>query len=318
LKVVRIGSRGSALAMWQSRHIQERLRAECDVESEIIPIRTAGDRNTEGPVSAMGGQGVFIKEIEDALLAGEIDLAVHSMKDVPSAVAQGLTLAAIVRRADARDCMVARDGVFSRDGGALAGLPADARLGTSSPRRQAQLLGIRARLDARWEIRELRGNVDTRLRKLDEGQFDAIVLACAGLQRLGLTARITEILSTDVMLPAAGQGALCVETRTEIFELVRLLAALDDAETRACITAERALLVRLEGGCQVPLGALARVEASALKLEAVVLSPDGEDSIRKSASSAFDNPEELGEQLAEELLEAGAGRILHLAGKNVA
>lgn len=310
--------------MWQSRHIQERLRTECGVESEIIPIRTSGDRATDKPVSAMGGQGVFIREIEDALLAGEIDLAVHSMKDVPSEIARGLALPAITRRADPRDCLIARDGVFSRDGrsscdgGALMRLPADARLGTSSPRRQAQLRNLRARLNTRWEIRELRGNVDTRLRKLDEEQFDAIVLACAGLQRLGLTERIAEVLDTDVMLPAAGQGALCVEARAENFELIRLLAALDDPETRACVTAERALLARLEGGCQVPIGALAKLDGGELRLEAIVLSPDGGDSVRRSASGAFDNPEELGARLAQELLEAGAGRILRLVGRNVA
>jgi hydroxymethylbilane synthase len=304
--------------MWQSRHIQERLRAECGVESEIIPIRTTGDRHTERPVSAMGRQGVFIKEIEDALLAGEIDLAVHSMKDVPSAIAPGLMLPAITRRADPRDCLVAREGVFSRATGGLAALPLDARLGTSSPRRRAQLHNVRAKLGAHWEIHELRGNVDTRLRKLDEGQFDAIVLACAGLQRLGLAERITEILDTDMMLPAAGQGALCVEARAKEFELAQLLASLDDTETRACVTAERTLLARLEGGCQVALGALARMEKAVLKLEAAVLSPDGGDEIRGSANGSFDKPEELGARLAQELLEAGAGRILGLAGRHVA
>jgi len=305
VRALRIGTRGSALALWQAGFVRDWLARAAGVSAEIIKIRTAGDQFQQGSVAAIGQKGVFIKEIEDALLARTVDLAVHSLKDVPTEMPGGLVLAAIPERNDPRDCLV------SRSGAGLAALPRGARVGTSSLRRQAQLR--RARPDV--EVRELRGNVDTRLRRVEEGTLDATVLAYAGLRRLKLDGRVTEILPPDVMLPAVGQGALAVETREEDRETRECLAAFEHAETRAAVTAERAVLAKLEGGCQVPLGAWGRVEGDRLVLDACVCAVDGGEVVRDRAEGSPEQPEELGRALGEKLLAAGADRLLRLAGR---
>jgi len=315
VKPVRIGTRGSALALWQANFIAEALHRLHSVETEMIRIRTSGDRMQAAPVAQIneqigaeaGGKGIFIKELEEALLAGAIDLAVHSMKDVPTEIPDGLGFAAITRREDPRDCLIARTGR------ALKYLPAGARIGTSSLRRQAQLRHYRADLEAV----DLRGNVDTRLKKLDAGEFDAIVLAMAGVNRLGAANRITQVLDTETMLPAVGQGALGIEIRLRDAETAKLVGALDDFETRTCLNAERALLRELQGGCQVPLGALARLANDEVHLEAAVFSLDGSEFVRREIRAPDYAAREAGECLAQTLIEAGADRILRLAGRTV-
>ncbi len=301
---LRIGSRGSKLALWQAHFIGDEI-ARLGMTAEIVIIKTSGDRFQQGGVGQIGLKGVFIKELEDALLAHEVDFAVHSMKDVPTEIPAGLAFPAIYCRVDVRDCLVARGGMKFAD------LPHGARMGTSSLRRQAQLRQLRPDLT----VLELRGNVDTRLRKLDEGQYDAIVLAKAGLDRLGWSEKITDIFSAESVLPAVGQGALGIECRAADADIMELLAKLDHAETRACVTAERALLAKLEGGCQVPLGAWGRIEAGRLRLDAIVLAADGSEHLRDSASGSPENAEALGRALADKLLAAGAGRLLQLAGR---
>ncbi len=305
MRALRIGSRGSALAMWQANHIRERLEKRHSMRVEIVQIKTSGDRFPHAPVGQIGMKGVFIKELEDALLAKHVDLAVHSMKDVPTEIPAGLTFPTITRREEVRDCLVSREGMK------LAALPPSAAVGTSSLRRQSQLRHYRPDL----ELRDLRGNVDTRLRKLAAGEYDAIVLAKAGLDRLGASDKITEVISPEIMLPAVGQGAMGIEARADDGELLRTLAEFDDAETRAGVTAERALLAALEGGCQVPLGAWGRIEQGRLVLEACVLSADGMEYLRRGTSGSAAEPEALGRALAETLLDAGADRILRLAGR---
>ncbi|HJY85855.1 MAG TPA: hydroxymethylbilane synthase [Candidatus Acidoferrales bacterium] len=307
MRPLRIGSRGSILARWQAERIRDLLADGTDAHPEIIFIKTSGDRFEQAQIQKIGLKGVFIKELEDALLEDRIDLAVHSMKDVPTAIPAGLALPAVCPREDVRDCLI------SASGAKLAELPAGARVGTSSLRRQSQLRHYRPDLD----LRELRGNVDTRLRKLEQGEFDAIALAKAGLDRLGWSARMTEVLSTDISLPAVGQGALGIEARAGDAQVLRVLERLDHAETRAAVTAERALLAELEGGCQVPIGAWARREEGELVLEACVLSMDGAECVRKRAAGALERPEVLGRELARSLVAAGADRILRLAGRNV-
>jgi len=314
LKPLRIGTRSSALALWQANHVRKALAAACGVEPEIIPIRTAGDRlqstsvaQVNETIGAEGAKGIFIKEIEDALLSGSVDLAVHSMKDVPTETPSGLAFAAITRREDPRDCLISRDGLT------LEKLPQGARVGTSSQRRQAQLR--RHRPDLR--VLDLRGNVDTRLKKVAAGEFDAIVLAVAGVTRLGASHRITEILSSEVMLPAVGQGALGIETRADDRDTSALVASLDDTETRACIAAERALLRELEGGCQIPLGAWAYMEGNGeIFFEACVLSPDGAQCVRGEERGATAHAEAIGENLAGTLIAAGADKILRVARRS--
>jgi hydroxymethylbilane synthase len=312
---LRIGTRGSALALWQARHIADRLAQLQGVETQLVRIRTSGDRMQAAPVAQIneligaesGGKGIFVKELEDALLAGTIDLAVHSMKDVPTEIPAGLAFTAITRREDPRDCLI------SRSGRSLKGLPAGARIGTSSLRRQAQLRHNRPDLEAV----DLRGNVDTRLKKLDAGEFDAVVLAVAGVNRLGATARVTQVMNADVMLPAVGQGALGIETRADDRRTRELAAALDDTDSRACVTAERALLQELQGGCQIPLGAWAQLNNGQLHLEAAVFSADGREFVRREERTNSADPARAGKRLGQILIEAGADRILRLAGRTV-
>jgi len=311
VKLLRIATRGSALALWQANHIRERLAQLHGIESELIRIRTSGDKFQGASVAQVseqaGTKGIFIKELEEALLAGTADLAVHSMKDVPTENPAGLVFPAITKREDVRDCLISRDGAKLKD------LASGARVGTSSLRRQAQLRHHRPDL----ELLDLRGNVDTRLKKVAAGEFDAIVLATAGMNRLGASDKITQILAPEVMLPAVGQGALGIETRADDHETLRLVAALDDPESHEAVTAERALLRELEGGCQIPLGAWARRENGELRLEACVFSADGKEFVRKDLRGRPEEAEELGVRLGQILIEAGADRILRLAGRSV-
>ena len=303
MRPLRIGTRGSLLAKWQAEYVRKRIFQSTGVEAEIVIIRTTGDNLQQAPLAQIGGQGVFIKELEEALLEERIDLAVHSVKDIPTDVPSRLCFPAVCRREDARDCLVAGKGET------LATLREGARIGTSSLRRQSQLRHHRPDLD----LRELRGNVDTRLRKVESGEYQAIVLAKAGLDRLGLGARISEVLSPDVCMPAVGQGAIAVQARLKDAELGDALAALDDHETRQSIVAERALLGTLAAGCQVPLGAWARFERNELAMEAVVCSLDGSNCVRQRAAGPVDQPRELGQRLAQLLFDRGAGAILEEA-----
>jgi len=307
LRPLRIGSRGSVLALWQANAVRGRLERLVGVEAEIVTIKTSGDRFQQPNVAQIGLKGVFIKELEDALLEGSVDFAVHSMKDVPTQIPAGLAFPAICEREDVRDALL------SRSGAKLAALPAGARIGTSSLRRQAQIRHVRPDLD----LGDLRGNVDTRLRKLERGDYDAIVLAKAGLDRLGWSSKITEVIPPEVSLPAVGQGALGIEARADDREVLEVLAQLEHPPTRVAVTAERALLAELEGGCQVPLGAWARFEQGALVLDACVLSVDGIESVRQRAVGIPRDAEALGRELAQTMLAAGADRILKLAGRDI-
>lgn len=306
MRPLRIGSRGSILALWQANFVGDWLTKERGCQAEIVIIKTSGDRFQQASVGQIGLKGVFIKELEDALLDERIDLAVHSMKDVPTEIPGGLIFPAVVKREDVRDALI------SRDGHTLVSLPGGARVGTSSLRRGAQLRMHRRDL----EILGLRGNVDTRLKKLDSGAYDAIVLAKAGLDRLGWSHRITEVIPTSVSLPAVGQGALGIETRAADAEVNELLRGLDHEETRVAVAAERALLARLQGGCQVPLGAWGRIEEGKLVLEARVLAADGSEQISDRIEAAPESAERAGRELAERMLQAGADRILQMAGRS--
>ena len=293
-----IGSRGSRLALWQAQWVRDEL-ARHGRAADIEIIKTTGDRITDVSLAKVGTKGLFTKEIEEALLAGRVDLAVHSLKDLPTELPAGLRLAAVPRREDPRDVLV------SRDGRRLGELPAGTRVGTSSLRRAAQLRHSRSNL----KVEPVRGNLDTRLRKLEEGQFAALVLAAAGLRRLGWEARITEYLEPEVMCPAIGQGALGIEARADDAATLDALARLNDRAAGLETAAERALLAGLGGGCQVPFGGFARLQPDGrLLLRGVVASPDGSRLFR--AASESNDPEELGARLAQQLLRDGADRIL--------
>jgi hydroxymethylbilane synthase len=300
VKPLRIGSRGSILARWQAEFVRKQLFQLTGVEAEIIIIKTSGDKMQQQPLTQIGGKGIFIKELEEALLEESIDLAVHSVKDIPTDTPGRLHFPAVCRRDDVRDCLVSHTGTL------LANLKQGARVGTGSLRRQAQLRHYRPDLD----LRELRGNVDTRLRKVESGEYDAIVLSKAGLDRLGWSQKITEPLSTEISLPAVGQGAIAIESRVSDHGADEVLSKLNDMETRTAIIAERALLSALQGGCQVPLGAWARMERAELVMEAVVCSVDGTQYVRKKASAPPDQAAQLGEHLARVLAEGGARTIL--------
>ncbi|HEU4685725.1 MAG TPA: hydroxymethylbilane synthase [Nitrospira sp.] len=296
-----LGTRGSQLAVHQSEWVRDRLQELAPgVSITLRRIQTSGDKIVDVPLAKVGGKGLFVKEIEEALLSGEIDLAVHSMKDVPAELQPGLALLAVPQREDPRDALV------SREARGFAELPRHAKIGTSSLRRQAQLLKARPDLS----ITTLRGNLDTRLRKLREGQFDAIVLAAAGLRRLGWDHHITEYLDPDICLPAIGQGALGIEGRQDDEFLRGLLRGLDHEETRMTVLAERALLQRLQGGCQVPIAAHATLRGAEMRVEGLVASLDGRDVIREHLQGASGDPESLGVHLAERLLARGGDKIL--------
>jgi hydroxymethylbilane synthase len=296
-----LGTRGSKLAVHQSEWVQARLKELAPhVTVTLRRIQTSGDKILDVPLAMIGGKGLFVKEIEEALLSGEIDLAVHSMKDVPTELPEGLDLLCIPFREDPRDALISRDGRMFKD------LPHGARVGTSSLRRQSQLLQARPDLS----ISMLRGNLDTRLKKLREGQFDAIVLAAAGLRRLGWEREITEYLAPEISLPAIGQGALGIEGRGDDLFLRSLLSGLEHAPTRTMVLAERALLHRLQGGCQVPIAAHATLNGSDVTLEGLVASVDGKEIIRDMVRGTVADPQSMGIELAERLLARGGEKIL--------
>lgn len=296
---LRIGSRGSQLALWQANHISALLRARGH-EVEIEIIHTTGDKITEVPLAMVGTKGMFTKEIEEALAAGRVDLAVHSLKDLPTELPPGFEIAAVTQRQDPRDAFCSRH--FAR----IEDLPQKARVGTSSLRRQAQLKALRPDLD----IHPLRGNVDTRLRKLEQGEYDAIILAASGLNRLGKIELIQQIIPASIMCPAAGQGALGIEIRQGDAATRQHLEFLNDPAARAATTCERALLNRLGGGCQVPIGAFAEVKDGKFHLEAIVADPDGSKLLRESRDGDGNDPEQLGNSVGDSLLERGGDEIL--------
>ena len=307
MKALRIGTRGSALALWQAKSIAAALRERAGIATEILIIKTSGDKLPQTPFPQIGTKGIFIKELEDALLEGRVDLAVHSMKDVPTEMPGGLIIGAIAKREDVRDALV------SANGASLQALPPGARVGTSSLRRQAQLLHVRPDL----RVSEVRGNVDTRIEKLKRGDYDAIVLAKAGLDRLGLSEHITEILACEVSLPAAGQGAIGMEARAADAETLRILATLNDAESSSAVAGERAVLAGLGGGCQLPIGAWGRVENGALALDAVVLSPDGAQRLSENDRGALGDAEAIGKRVAQRLRDRGAATLLERESRGI-
>jgi hydroxymethylbilane synthase len=294
---LRIGSRGSQLALWQANHVGALLR-ERGHEVELQIIKTTGDKITDVALAKVGTKGMFTKEIEEALAEGCIDLAVHSLKDLPTELSPGFEIAAVTTRENPRDVFC------SPKYGSIEELPRAARVGTSSLRRQAQLKAVRRDLD----IHPLRGNVDTRLRKLEDGEYDAIILAAAGLNRLGKTQLVRQVIPAEVMCPAAGQGALGIEIRAGDSVTRQHLAFMDDAASRATTTCERALLNKLGGGCQVPIGAFAEVRNERLHLEAIVADPDGSKVLRESRDGT--DPVQLGESVGETLLRRGGDAIL--------
>jgi len=298
-RAVRIGTRGSKLALAQARSVQSWLQRERpDLAIELVTITTAGDRFADQPLSAIGGKGLFVTEIEEALLAESIDCAVHSMKDLPAELAPGLIIAATPLREDARDVLLARGDHTLRT------LPRGARVGTGSLRRMALLRALRSDL----VVQNLRGNVDTRLRKLDAGEFDAIVLAAAGLRRLGVDRSDLEFFDPEHFVPAIGQGVLAIESRGDA--IAEILAPLDHRDTRIAVTAERAFLQRVGGSCRTPLAAYATVDGNAIALRALIASPDGTRVLRTQRAGAVDAAATLGSAAAEELLERGGAEIL--------
>ena len=302
-KTLRIGTRASQLALWQANWVKSELeKKHSGLEVTLTKIKTQGDKILDVPLAMVGGKGLFVKEIEEAMLRDEIDIAVHSMKDVPTFFPEGLALRCITEREDPRDIVVLRSGFKSfRD------LPQGARIGTSSLRRKAMLLHLRPD----FQMVDIRGNVETRIRKLTEDNLDAVVLAAAGMHRLGFAARISEYLPVEVSLPAIGQGALGLETRLDDAETNALVDFFNHAETACAVIAERALLARLEGGCQVPIAAYGTVNAGELTLTGVVASVDGVQMLKKTVRGAVADAAVLGTSLADDLLIMGAGKILN-------
>ncbi|MBI3378129.1 MAG: hydroxymethylbilane synthase [Nitrospirae bacterium] len=314
-KKVVIGTRGSKLALWQAEWVKsELLKLNPDLTIELNKIKTTGDKILDVPLAKVGGKGLFVKEIEEAVLRGEAGLAVHSMKDVPTDFPKGLHLAVICKREDPRDAFIApmQNGKFKVQN--FKSLPDGAIIGTSSLRRACQLLSIRPDL----KIAQLRGNLDTRLRKLDEGQFDAIILAAAGVKRLGWAERITETIEPEVSLPAIGQGAIGIECRVDDDFINELISPLNHNETSICVKAERACLKKLEGGCQVPIAAHATLNNDKLSMDGLVGSVSGDRIIKSHIEGSPKDAESLGVKLAEDLLSKGAKEILdEVYGKNI-
>ena len=296
-----IGSRGSQLALWQANWVKSELeRLHDNVDIDIRIIATSGDIIQDVPLAKIGGKGLFVKEIEEALLANEIDLAVHSMKDVPMELPTELGISVITKRENPLDALI------SKNGEKLADLPQGATIGTSSLRRSSQLLKYRDD----FKIHPLRGNVDTRLRKVEEGKYDAILLASAGLNRLGWANRITEEISHDILLPAMGQGALGIETRLDDTMIYDFISTLNHEQTHYAVSAERSLVGRLDGGCQVPIGAYARVEKGLITLKGLVASLDGEVIYKLENGGPVDDAINIGQELGAQLLKMGANEIL--------
>ncbi len=300
-KTIKIGTRGSKLALWQANWVKSALNAgNTSIAVELVPIKTRGDKILDVPLAKVGGKGLFVKEIEDALLNGRIDLAVHSMKDMPSEIPDGLCVGAIPEREIPQDVLISKKGLLLHD------LMPGARVGTSSLRRSAQLLHARPDL----VILPLRGNLDTRIKKLETENLDAIILAAAGVKRLGLENRITEYLDENVMLPAVGQGALCIEIRQNDPEIEPIIAALNHQETWTVVMGERAFLNRLEGGCQVPIAAHGKLEKNTFTLCGLVAAVDGTTIIKETLSGPEDSSESIGVNLANRLLSMGAKTIM--------
>jgi len=299
-KRIKLGTRGSQLALWQANYIKEQLEKLHDIEVEIVKIKTQGDKILDVALAKVGGKGLFVKELEDALLDNRIDFAVHSMKDVPVYLPFGLHIAAITKREDPRDVFI------SKNYNSLNELPTCSKVGTSSLRRQCQLLAKRPDL----KIEVLRGNVETRIRKMLDDQFDAVILAYAGVKRLGLLEYVKEIISENISLPAIGQGALGIECRINDIEINELLKPLNDEESSYCIRAERAFLRVLQGGCQVPIGAFAKIEGNKLIIKGLVGSLNGEKIINETVSGDKQDCEALGETLANVILNRGGKEIL--------
>lgn len=302
-KMLRIGTRASQLALWQANWVKAELESRHPgLEVTLTKIKTQGDKILDVPLAMVGGKGLFVKEIEEAMLRGEIDIAVHSMKDVPTIFPEGLALRCITEREDPRDIVILKPGYQSwRD------LPQGARIGTSSLRRKAQLLHLRPDL----KMIDIRGNVETRIRKLTEDDLDAVILAAAGMHRLGFTGQISEYLGTDVSLPAIGQGALGLESRIDDAETNALIDFFNHPETASAVIAERAFLRRLEGGCQVPIAAFGTVDGDRLSFTGLVSSADGQQFLKQSVEGHVDEAKHLGTSLADDLLIKGAGKILN-------
>lgn len=299
--ILRIATRESALALWQANYVKDRLeQAHPDLTVELVPMTTKGDQILDTPLAKVGGKGLFVKELEVAMLEGRADIAVHSMKDVPVDFPDGLMLHTICEREDPRDAFVSNN--FTD----FESLPEGSVVGTSSLRRQCQIKALRPDLI----IKDLRGNVNTRLRKLDEGQYDAIILAAAGLIRLEMPERIKQYMPTEVLLPANGQGAVGIECRADDAQVQGYLSVLEHTETRVRVLAERAMNRKLEGGCQVPIGAFAEVQGEQIELRGLVGALDGSEIIRGNIQGSVNEAESLGEQLAQELLDKGAHTIL--------
>jgi hydroxymethylbilane synthase len=300
-QVLRIATRESRLALWQAEHVAARLReVHAELEVVLVPMTTQGDRILDRSLAAIGGKGLFIKELELAMAEGQADIAVHSMKDVPGELPPGMTLASMLSRADPRDAFVC---LHHQD---FEALPLGARVGTASQRRQCQLKSRRPDL----ELVTLRGNVETRLRRLEEGRYDAIILAAAGLQRLGLEDRITHCFSVEHSVPAVGQGIIGIECRDDDARSIELVRALNDAAAWQTCTAERAFALRLQGSCQSPIAGFAQIDGSTLLLRGVIGAPDGREMYRDAISGALEDAARLGTELAERMLAAGAGALL--------
>jgi hydroxymethylbilane synthase len=307
MKKLRIGTRGSQLALWQANFIKSCIEDLFpEIEVEIITIKTTGDRITDRPLSMVGGKGLFVKEIENALLGNEIDLAVHSMKDMPGELPQGLIIGAIPERENPFDVMISKDNKL------LADYPVNARIGTSSLRRGSQLKAARPDL----EIVSIRGNLDTRIKKLKAGEYDAIVLAAAGLRRLGQANEITQYLDETIMVPAVGQGALCIETRKDDADIAPVMAKLDHGPTHICVSGERAFLKQIEGSCHIPVACYGEIKGDQVVLTALVASEDGQEVIKEQMISPVDAIEDHGRKLADLLLENGGKRILESLNSN--
>ncbi|MCL2760254.1 MAG: hydroxymethylbilane synthase [Desulfuromonadales bacterium] len=300
LKQLRIGTRGSQLALWQANWVKSELEKKYpEMEVTLTKIKTTGDKILDVPLAQVGGKGLFVKEIEEAMLRGDIDIAVHSMKDVPTEFPEGLGLYCITKREDPRDAVISKGIKF-------ADLPKGAKVGTSALRRQAQLLKFRPDL----QMVIIRGNVETRMKKLETEGLDAVILAAAGLNRLGFAGQITELLPTDISLPAIGQGALGIECALDNESVKETIAFFNDPETSYAVKAERALLKRCEGGCQVPIAAFGEVTGDQMKLTGFIASVDGKQTIKDSIAGPVASCEELGQQLAEKLLNSGGKEIL--------
>lgn len=303
-RTIRIATRESQLALWQANYVAERLRNVTNGNLvELVPVSTIGDRDRSEPLRSMGGQGVFTREVQRIVLDDQADLAVHSLKDLPTVPTAGLVLAGVPERAPRFDAMLLPAGSTLTS---LDSLPSGARIGTGSPRRQSQLLHVRNDL----EMLEIRGNVETRIRKLDDGEYDAIILAEAGLRRLKLEDRISFLLSPPVMIPAVGQAALGIECRSDDDEVIELLESISDSTTKAEVTAERCCLATLQAGCHAPVGVLCTAVGEELQFQGVVLSPDGQQRFYVSLSGDFKQAEDLGRKAASQLIEQGADAVL--------